>query len=296
MPILYHYTSNIGLVGILSKGEIWMSDPRFLNDSQELHHAGAIVASTIRHVANEHRQKWIDAGCNPPAFDEMVANMVERFQNLSAVAPFPAAAARSTPYIFSLSQDGDSLSQWRAYGRGEYCIGFDGDQLAAAAGAHLCQVEYSDIDTVDARIVPMIEAFFTGHLVHTGPAYNGGIDTEVRASGADDLQPRLWDDYYFPRKKHPGFREEQEWRLVKPLYPRSEGTFFNDRGRYPTPCAKVKIFNTPEEIRRVVTEVVCGPGADATRAQDAFKMMKEAIGARFPLRFSRIPYRSAEYR
>lgn len=284
---LYHYTSNIGLVGILTKGEIWMSDPRFLNDSKEWHQAAAIAQRSIQHYAAGHRDIWISRGASPEAFDEMVHRMVLRFENLSARAHFPARDSRMSPFIFSLSESGDALSQWRAYG--DYSIGFDGEKLRAAAGARLYRVAYRDAE-VDETLAPYINSFFTGHLRHILPG--GGIDTEVRMSGADDLEPSFRDADYFGRIKHPGFSEEREWRLIKSLGPRDDQIFFHTRGRYPIPCAKIKIFASLFEHNGMIKEVICGPGADEQRARYSFEMISQRWGVHIPLRFSATPYRS----
>lgn len=286
---LYHYTSNIGLVGILTRGEIWMSDPRFLNDAQEWHQAAAIVQETIEHYAAIHRPAWIARGVNPDGFDYMVQRMLARFDNLSARAHFPARDSRTTPFIFSLSEDGDSLSQWRAYGKGEYSIGFDGERMRAATNARLHHVRYRDVG-VDRHLAPYMEQYFTGHLRHILP--DGGIDTEVRNSGAEDFEPRLRDIDYFGRIKHPGFQEEREWRLIKPLGPRDEQIFFDPRGRYPIPCARVRVFNSLSEHNGIIKEVICGPGADKQRAAYTFEMVAQRWGAHIPLRYSSIPYRN----
>ena len=41
--VIYHYTTQAGLLGIIGNGEIWASDLRYLNDSAEYHHALKLI-------------------------------------------------------------------------------------------------------------------------------------------------------------------------------------------------------------------------------------------------------------
>ncbi len=49
-PIVYHYTTPEGLLGIIDSGELWMSDYSYLNDAVELNYGwpGAITESCVR--------------------------------------------------------------------------------------------------------------------------------------------------------------------------------------------------------------------------------------------------------
>src|SRR3954470_24887251 len=73
--ILYHYTDNAGLVGILDKGVLWFSDPRLLNDAQELKIAIEVGDFTIHECVNENRQIWKDAGISESRFDHFVTTV-----------------------------------------------------------------------------------------------------------------------------------------------------------------------------------------------------------------------------
>lgn len=42
--VLYHYTGSVGLIGILGQEALWCTQVQYLNDSQELYHAAALVA------------------------------------------------------------------------------------------------------------------------------------------------------------------------------------------------------------------------------------------------------------
>ena len=48
--MIYHYTTQAGLIGILTAREIWATDLRFFNDSTELHYALGIAEQKIREL------------------------------------------------------------------------------------------------------------------------------------------------------------------------------------------------------------------------------------------------------
>ncbi len=51
--VLYHYTTQSGILGILSNKEIWASKIYYLNDSKEYEHANDLVITFLR-FQNKH--------------------------------------------------------------------------------------------------------------------------------------------------------------------------------------------------------------------------------------------------
>ena len=109
-PVLYHYTSNAGLLGMIGGQELWFSDIRFLNDSKEFRLACEALTRCIRRYARDHRQTWLDSGCSEVEFGRMVDNMCN---GSSYEAAFRKIAKYGYPFIFSLTQENDLLSQWK---------------------------------------------------------------------------------------------------------------------------------------------------------------------------------------
>ena len=101
--VLYHYTTQEGLLGIVSSKEIWATHTQYLNDTREFHHALEIL-----------QQETTD---QPVLRDEW-------YQIISG----------ANVCVCSFSEDGDSLSQWRAYGgrASGFAIGFSGEYLRRA--------------------------------------------------------------------------------------------------------------------------------------------------------------------
>lgn len=49
MPeLIYHYTDNSGIIGIISNKELWLGDVAFVNDSEELSYARESISNRIR--------------------------------------------------------------------------------------------------------------------------------------------------------------------------------------------------------------------------------------------------------
>src|ERR1035438_1214814 len=128
--LLYHYTTQYGLLGILKHKCIWATHIRYLNDTSE----GNIVSQVI--------------------FEEFSSryNTAPLFQMLGMATAKPAGAVESVDedalgqgttmaswvtsqnvFVSSFSENGDSLSQWRAYSErsGGYSIGFRPEYLRA---------------------------------------------------------------------------------------------------------------------------------------------------------------------
>ena len=96
--ILYHYTSIEGARGILTSQSIWMSDVRYLNDSQEL----------------------------DKAMKTFLENVDPKMVQTLSMAIYWGNLTRNH-CVFALSSSPNILSQWRAYGDDGQgmAIGFD---------------------------------------------------------------------------------------------------------------------------------------------------------------------------
>lgn len=113
-PIIYHYTNDLGLRGILETGQLWLTDIFNLNDPSELHHGFSHAIEILRSRAVT----------GPPE----CRTFAERF---AAFALKGGIRGSAHFFICSFSSCRDDLGQWRAYGdngRG-YVLGFDGKAL-----------------------------------------------------------------------------------------------------------------------------------------------------------------------
>jgi hypothetical protein len=111
--VLYHYTTQVGLLGILNKREIWATHTQYLNDHREFRYALDIFREELDALGSQNGDVE-QAKC--------IQEMREVFQDeLSGV----------NVCVASFSEESDSLSQWRAYaGNAGFAIGFEGEHLA----------------------------------------------------------------------------------------------------------------------------------------------------------------------
>jgi hypothetical protein len=54
-PILYHYTTQQGLLGIINNQEIWATHTQYLNDSREFCHATELMREEVSAMEKEPR-------------------------------------------------------------------------------------------------------------------------------------------------------------------------------------------------------------------------------------------------
>src|SRR5271170_2737848 len=95
---LYHYTGQSGLLGIIKEKQIWATHTQYLNDRREYLHALDLVREKIaRLLGSADQQRRIIL--------EGMKNSVSGTETMNVC-------------VCSFSGEGDSLSQWRAYGSG----------------------------------------------------------------------------------------------------------------------------------------------------------------------------------
>lgn len=191
--MLYHYTSQTGLLGILGKHELWASNVHYLNDYREFTFGVDLFCDHIRKERDKAvngRRRHLDA-------------MLRRIdQQLHPQTPF---------YVASWSAENDDLAQWRAYsGRGTgYAIGMRGATIARLA-------EKQRFIFAACVYGPDEHTEWVKQIVET--SLNEMIDDESkgiqyhRAVPGDNLLSRLL--RFSPLIKHPKFVGEREWRLI----------------------------------------------------------------------------------
>lgn len=250
-PLVFHYTNAAGALGILSSKEIWTTLVYHLNDAEEVHYAQRIALALAR-----DRAKSL-AGDSRAAF-------LERFEATQE-------QVRQT-HIFaaSFSRDSDVLSQWRGYaGSGGYALGFSTAALetaaAAAGGVRTGYVCYDRLEQ-NAMLAPAIDELVTA--VKTTP-----VDS-IATDGADPFWRSIMRIVSLaPLIKHPGFAEEQEWRLYTDASKRSdrEYDFLTKNGEL-VPIYKMPLGRTITDRAKIdigLRQIVTGPGEHLERRQNA---------------------------
>lgn len=194
-PTLFHYTSHEAAVAILSSGALWATHIGYLNDTQELQHA----VRQLTQLVDGMTPKRVG-----PHSDVLRDALKRGVRELSA----------TNIGVFSLTENPDLLSQWRAYcprGVG-YAIGIDIADLAETVPASVAQLGACayDPELQRALLSELLEqaiAHFASELeIPKTKVQTAAYETRVRfAKDAARLAAFV---------KHHTFREEREWRLV----------------------------------------------------------------------------------
>jgi len=122
--ILYHYTTQQGLLGILQSETLWLTNLRYLNDSSEF-----IYPINLAKQYLEDRIKLLETTgfLSGPSALGSSSNNRNLYEHLNILDNFNAIPL----YICSFSREGDQLGQWRGYCNNEsgFSIGFDYKKL-----------------------------------------------------------------------------------------------------------------------------------------------------------------------
>ena len=204
--ILYHYTSQDGLIGMLNKKTIWASKIHYLNDSKEFR----LALDLARCELNER----ISAATSPGDRSRL---------ELLRDTIYPGARVNTCVCCFSELED--DLSRWRGYGGGNagFSVGFTREwftRVKETLGLSLIRCIY-DPENQQRLVQDEIDKFFATN-VGREPDYwdrNRGHrhpdrPRTFKASrhAGDDFATRL--ALIAPRIKHKSFEDEREWRLV----------------------------------------------------------------------------------
>ena len=269
---LYHYTSGSGLIGILETKSIWITNNRFLNDSTEYKFALELAQSVAQYRLDKARNTF-DIG--------LYRVLQERLKT----------DVRGEVYVSSFTENGDQLSQWRAYSPtvGGYSIGFlskaifpPGDGLRP--GSFLLRCVYgsdSQYDLVQKLFDTVAE--FAEENVHARMEHDRVFREAFKLLGR--LLPLV-----APALKHSSFREEHEWRLVRlPGSFESDEMYFRDGKSMLIPCHR-HAFPTKQVP---INELVVGPTPHPELACEAAQSLLSSHGlGSARVRLSSIPYRS----
>ncbi len=287
-PILHHYTDAFGVHGILSSNCLWATATQFSNDLSEIEYAVSLATEIIEEVWGRKK--------NMSPWEEILAgHLVQLF-----ATPLHTFGQ---PFIVSFCEDGDLLSQWRAYGRTSgFSLAFS--PLSKDDEVHLtCKDGFR---TMVKRVIydPAKQRtrfrFILKHLIKLvngfsfTPTSPQGASAHVELSLILILEMTDWACVV----KHKAFSEEKEWRIV--TYPR-DATMVgaspeNYKGVSVRPTEKLllpyMILEPPSGKRLPLVEIKCGPSQFQEQSARALNILLSKNGyKRLPISFSQVPLR-----
>jgi hypothetical protein len=250
-----------GLLGVVSKRKIWLTNILHLNDPSELGYGIDIASSILKDEAERSGNNHVGEFC---AWTRHVL--------------VKAGGEIFSFYVGSFSREGDDLGQWRAYadnGRG-VAIGLSPDLFAVVADqttlgiaekTMAANVTYdrAQCEQNFREAIRRAVAIFTRGLAHIT------ADVEREQFGrelASHLAVPMF--HYAITSKHPAYEHERETRLL----------LLNDRVHLDPLCefrtrgsTLVPYIPSPLPVRRpgAITKIVVGPAAADVLAEDAVR-------------------------
>jgi hypothetical protein len=198
--VLYHYTNQEGFLGIIKDKALWATEIQYMNDASEFILPIKIACDALIEISRKRLDLLGKDAVRSIADPEKEIYIFMNF--------FLEQLSETNVFVISFSQDGDSLSQWRAYGApgSAYSIGFNSEKLskvASQAGFELLQCQYYKKDELEEQIRDIMNEFVEQILEkpagwRTGYTYDSALRFLKLAS----------------KMKHHSFREEKEWRLI----------------------------------------------------------------------------------
>jgi hypothetical protein len=197
---LYHYTSLSALHSIVSSGGLWATDIHYFSDSHELRHAVSVL---VHEVQSRQRSGTRDA----KLLYQLEQWLRERIPNGNIL------------FVTSFTENGNLLSQWRgycSYGRG-LSLGFVAKHVRAcvlAQGFRFGRCIY-DIESQTELAKISIDAVERFALTRGEAPANAAHPSQSYHPAFSELENDLL--CIAALMKHPGFKEESEWRAVSPV-------------------------------------------------------------------------------
>lgn len=257
--LLYHYTDQKGLLGIIEDKCLWATHSQFLNDLSEYRIVFDALQEKIKAERNDNWAYW------------QSRLLSTRQKKGIFVSSFSA-------------EQGDSLSMWRGYAAaGGYSIGFDPLALKVIASALFPSGKKSHVHLDKCIYVDPKDSSLAGRLEsEVESAWKERIEKMVE-SASNDLTTALRSlpvnimEYVkiAALGKHIAFKEENEWRIVifDEEGSKSTRTKFRQSRSMIVPYLEIqwKASGLPNPIRRVFV----GPTPNINEAGKAVEMLLE---------------------
>lgn len=274
--LLYHYTNASGIKGIAQSRQLWASNAAFLNDSSEIVYIKTVLEAVAKELESEfeHELSRRFLRLMPSAFESFVLGSYD-------------------VYLACFCEQDDLLSQWRGYpsAGGGYAVGFRSSVIAK--GRMLRKVVYDNAaqrEIVRTMLRPACE-----RLAESTDDSDEYLDKALLVGLQYHAATLAECSFCF---KHPGFAEEQEWRLIRVNMrdgnpPDRVTPRFRESATGLLPYLPLELEREGDE-ERPIHEIVVGPNTHPELAVRAAEQLLDSIGYSSPVglvRRSSIPLR-----
>lgn len=294
-PLLAHYTAMSTLEAIFKNEEIWLSNPLFMNDIEELRF-GLLEAAHAFRLHTGIREACGGKGERYEALLTAFEQKVELLSNDDAFDTYLTCFSWHDPKDY----DG-RLSMWRGYGGngGGAAVVFDTSRLPASDESPLilARVHYATREDRLRWIGAKLDQFAA--LLRNTAVPIGMFYIPIHL-----LLERF--KLFSLFTKHHGFEEEREWRLVYARDRDRERKFspmfgYHIRNERVEPKLKLKpgliskISGQPSvQLHDLVDRIILGPSASSPMATASVKRMLSLLGK--PMLADKIFASSTPYR
>jgi len=297
--LLYHYTDQNGLLGIIEKQEFWATDVRFLNDMEEFE-AGLKIAVAM---AEQAYSEFGEAGRIPVAYIESELRFSFSERPIFSIS-FAGPLKRKEALFASIDDPGDRLNMWRGYSWNgpAYSIGLSREgNTTDTEGVDLYLQECSYLkDTKEKYLTEILNGL--GDVLNecigkriervgNGTPIDDAVD-EARGElrkGFSRILPDLKSQ--LAACKHEGFWEEREWRITV-CPPQNDKRVFYKSGRFGiTPRFPIRLRDSDGSLP--ITRIVVGPSPHITDSIESLNGFLKRNGySHVQVSASKIPYRN----
>ena len=298
--VLYHYTCIDAFISIMQNRNFWISNIRYMNDSQEFINGKTIFKNVIQRRLQKESPK--------------VTKFLLKLLNLCENDTSNGFLKINSKDIFSLSfcTDGDILTQWQCYGNEGISIGFYNDFSSIDRITFMDENQYNE----EIKEIPPNEMkphdeliFFVRKVIYNDEEkkqiFNQIIDVGIKSiekfNGTiedlciDEISDVLF--YYFAIMKDEHFSHEQEIRFLHFTEKDDQKIHFRKKGKIILPYLKQKILNAncrPHD-KFPVSDIVIAPGSCQEFVAESVKYFLAKSGYEYlvdKVRTSKITYRS----
>jgi hypothetical protein len=297
--LLFHYTRQVGLDGILSSNKIRATHYRFLNDTMERQLGLDAYKNAICKNARKHFGSEKSAEVLAEYFRRSYTNALDAY-----TVSFCTSYAKGEYQEKGQDEDGrggDRLSQWRGYATGVqgYCLAFDFELVQQIQQLAPNRCYHSFCNYSEGSIDQLVET-------HVGELFKSQLFSPEDLESIDGLHTALKQNLETKNKvtefivnflllcgvfKHVGFQEENEYRVVRFMLqgePNPEKVLFRpDNAPYIE--IPLNLFAEYSPLRAIFV----GPSADRDRAACILRIQLRQMGlSQVEVVESKIPYRN----
>ena len=279
--ILFHYTSQEGLIGITESASIWGTNVLYLNDASEFNYAKNLLSKEIKIFCETNPEFNIGKSWGYFFFESLMNNINKLL-----------SSGNYSCYVSSFSEESDLLSQWRGYckdGSG-YSLGFSRislQNIVNRAGFVLKPCIYDEDEQVNG-LRELVRKASNRFVLEVGTK-GENWDTKSKYIAADILLDFI---QLYPFIKHPKFEEEREWRIVANLQTSKVNNMIKFRSSRTMIVPYIEIQLPIAKDSLIIDEVVVGPTRESDISMASVELLLKANSVIYSnIKYSTIPYR-----